>query len=252
MAVPVAILGRKVGMTQVFSPDGRVTPVTAIEAGPCVVGQVKIRERDGYTAVQMGFGTKKKSRARKPEVGHWKKVNVEPPRFVRELRLPAEDLKPYTPGQQVQPDIFKVGDFVDVIGTSKGRGYQGVVRKYGHHGHPHSHGTHEYERHPGAIGCEADPGRVIKGMKLPGHMGDVRVTVRNLEVMRVALPENLLYVKGAVPGAPNAYLYVRTARTRKPRPPEPPKPAAEKADKGAKPATKPAAKPAEKKPAAKA
>ena len=221
------ILGKKIGMTQIFSPDGMVTPVTAIEAGPCVVGQHRTAARDNYTAIQVGFDVKRKRSVNKPEAGHWKKAGADARRFVRELRVDAATLEKFPVGFEFKADVFKPGDFVDVIGTSKGRGFTGGVKRHHWAGMVASHGAHEYMRHGGALGGHTFPGRTIRGMTMPGRHGGTRSTARNLEVMRVDIENSLLYVKGAVAGPPNGYLYIRTAKTRKPRPPAPPKHVAE-------------------------
>ncbi len=193
------ILGRKLGMTRIFSEDGRWLEVTLLEAGPCTVVQRKTIETDGYEAVQVGFGeaTKKTTRS-KPLAGHFKKANVEAARVLREFRVESgSELKP---GDKISNDIFKAGDRVDVSGTSKGKGFAGVIKRYGFKGGPGGHGSH-FHRAPGSIGQSADPAKVYKGKRLPGRMGNVRRTIKNLEVLEVDAEKNLVVVRGAVPGA---------------------------------------------------
>lgn len=212
-----AILGRKVGMTQIFAPDGTVTPVTAIEAGPCPVIQHRTTERDGYIAVQLGFGVKPKRTTTKPLRGHFDKAGVAPVRFVKEIRLQTEaELEAYEVGTDVKADAFGEGEWVDVIGKSKGRGFAGVMKRHNFHGAlTMSHGTHEKFRHGGSIGAGATPGRVFPGTKMAGRHGGTRSTVRNLRVMRVDLEQNLIYIKGAIPGPNGAYVFIRPAKTKK-------------------------------------
>lgn len=201
------LLGRKLGMTQIFKEDGTVVPVTVIEAGPCVVLQKKELEKDGYTAVQLGFEDKKPRRATKPEKGHAEKAGTTPKRFVREFRN--MDVEQYELGQEVTVDIFEPGDIVDVTGTSKGKGFQGSIKRHNQSRGPMSHGS-RYHRGPGSMGSIA-PNRVFKGKKLPGRMGGQRVTIQNLEVVRVVPERNLLLVKGAVPGPKKSYLIIKSA-----------------------------------------
>lgn len=192
-----AIIGKKLGMTQFFTPEGRLVPVTVIEAGPCAVVQKKTVETDGYEAVQLGFGTKKEKRVTKPEKGHFDKAGVAVARVLREFRL--EGAKDMNPGDVVSVDIFAEGDKVDVTGISKGKGYAGTVKRFGTHRGPMAHGS-KYHRGPGSMGACSTPSKVMKGKKLPGHMGVDRVTVQNLDVVKVDAERNLLLVKGAVPG----------------------------------------------------
>jgi len=200
------ILGKKLGMGQVFSEDGQVIPVTAIQAGPCVVTQVKTKENDGYNAVQLGFGEAK--RLNKPMKGHLKNLGAF--KYLREVRV--EDTSDIKPGSVVDVGIFQPGELVKVTGTSKGKGFAGVVKRHGFAGGPKSHGQSDRHRAPGSIGAGTDPGRVIKGLRMAGHMGNRRVTVRNLEVVKVDPEANLLLVKGAVPGARNALLLIQKAK----------------------------------------
>ena len=198
-------LGKKVGMTQIFQEGGMVVPVTVIEAGPCVVTQVKTKETDGYEAVQLGFGEIK--RRNKPMTGHFRPSRVS--RYTREVA--ADDPTEFSVGQTVGVDIFQAGDKIDVIGRSKGRGFAGVMKRHGFAGGPRTHGQSDRARAPGSIGGGTTPGKVFKGMKMAGHMGNRRITVRGLEVVQVDSDRNLLMVKGGVPGAPNGLLQIRRA-----------------------------------------
>jgi len=207
--VITGILGRKVGMTQVFDPDGTVHPATVIKAGPCVVVQAKNAQTDGYEAVQLGFVEERPAKPRKPMAGHYKKANVPPTRVRREVKV-ATGGDAAKPGDQVLVSIFANGDRVDVIGTSRGKGFQGVVKRHHFKGGRATHGS-MFHRAPGSIGASSYPSRVVKGMRMGGHMGADRVTVRNLKVLRVDLDNNLLLVEGAVPGGPNTVLLIRKA-----------------------------------------
>ncbi|MHB1133424.1 MAG: 50S ribosomal protein L3 [Chloroflexota bacterium] len=199
------LLGRKVGMTQVFSAEGQVRPATVIEVGPCVVTQVRTMDKDGYEAVQIGFGDGK--RITKPERGHLK--GLTPLRHLREVQ--AADVSQYTVGQQLDVSLFGEGDLVDVIGMSKGRGFAGVVKRHHFRGGPKTHGQSDRERAPGSNGAGTTPGRVLKGSRRAGHMGAERVTVQNLEVLQADPERNLLLLKGSVPGAKEGLLLVRKA-----------------------------------------
>ncbi|GEN34788.1 MULTISPECIES: 50S ribosomal protein L3 [Aneurinibacillus] len=201
------ILGRKIGMTQVFTAEGIVVPVTVIEAGPCVVLQKKDQTTDGYEAIQIGFADKKEVRANKPEKGHAAKANTTPKRFIRELRN--VDLAGYEVGQELKADIFAEGDIVDVTGTSKGKGFAGAIKRHGQSRGPMAHGS-RYHRRPGSMGSIA-ANRVLKGKALPGRMGGEKVTVQNLEVVSVDADRNLLLIKGAIPGPKNSFVVVKTA-----------------------------------------
>jgi len=204
------LIGKKIGMTQVFSADGSVVPVTVIQTGPCVVVQKKETGRDGYSAVQIGFGNKKNQRVNKPEQGHMVKAGKGAFQVLREFRL--QDVGQYEVGQEIKAtDIFKAGDRIDVSGTSKGRGFAGVIKRWSFSGFPASHGTHEYFRHGGAIGNRSYPGRVFKGKKMAGHWGNEKVSVQNLEVVGIRPEENLILVKGAIPGAKRGILIIRRA-----------------------------------------
>jgi len=206
------LLGRKLGMTQMFDETGVVHPVTVVEAGPCVVTQVKTAEKDGYGAVQLGFGLDK--RLNRPEQGH-RRASGFMSRTLRELR--AEDPSEFEVGQVLKADVFANGEAVDVTGTSKGRGFQGGVKRHGFHGGPKTHGQSDRHRAPGSIGSSATPGRVFKGMRMAGHMGNERVTVQNLKVLRVDPERNLLLIEGSVPGPNKGLVIIRRAakQTRK-------------------------------------
>ena len=203
-----AILTKKVGMTQIFSEDGTLTPVTVLQAGPCVVTQVRTMENDGYSAVQLGFGEIREKLVTNPEKGHFAKAGVPVKRFLKEFRL--EDAESYELGQEIKADVFEAGDKIDVTAKSKGKGFQGAIKRHGQSRGPMTHGS-KYHRHAGSNGAASDPSKVFKGKKMPGHMGAVRVTVQNLEVVRVDAEKNLLLVKGAVPGPRKSLVMVRDA-----------------------------------------
>ena len=200
------IIGRKIGMTRIFNDKGESVPVTVIEAGPCPVVQVKTKEKDGYNAIQIGFGQLKKKHANKPLLGHFDKAGVEPARILREIRV--DDPSAFEVGSEIRADIFRVGEKVSVTGFSKGKGFQGVVKRWGFGGCGDSHGSKSH-RKPGSIGQCATPSRVWKNKKMAGHTGNRRVTVRNLEVVRVDAERNVIAVKGAVPGHTKAYVIVK-------------------------------------------
>jgi large subunit ribosomal protein L3 len=208
------ILGKKVGMTQIFDDSGEVIPVTVIEAGPCFVAQVKTVERDGYTAVQMGFEEAKPKRLTNPQLKHLQKSDLPALRYLREFRMTADDIAglDLEEGQQVTVDVFETGEYVDVTGTSKGRGFAGVVKRHGFGGGPKTHGQSDRHRTPGSIGACTTPGRVFKGKRMPGRMGGKRITVQGLKVEMVDPERNLLAVRGAVPGAKNGLLLIQQAR----------------------------------------
>jgi len=200
------LLGKKLGMTRIFTEDGRWVEVTILEAGPCTVVQRKRQDSDGYDSVQLGFGDVSERRLTKPLRGHFEKNGVAPKRALREFRVDkASELKP---GDEVRVDIFQAGDIVDVSGTSKGKGFAGGIKRHGWKGGPATHGSN-FHRAPGSIGQSADPGRVIKGKTMPGHMGSIRVTTQNLEVVDVDAAKNLLVVRGAIPGAPGGLVMVK-------------------------------------------
>ena len=204
------LIGRKIRMTQVFGADGSVVPVTAIETGPCVVVQKKEMQKDGYNALQLGFGRRKNQRTNKPQQGHMGKAGKGPFEILREFRM--EEVSQYEVGQEIKlSDLFKTGDLVDVSGTSKGKGFTGVIKRWGFAGFPASHGTHETFRHGGAIGNRSYPGRVFKGKKMAGHWGNERISVQNLEIIGVRPEFNLLLVKGGVPGSNRGILLVQRA-----------------------------------------
>lgn len=206
----VGLLGRKVGMTQIYLEDGTAIPVTVLECGPCTVLQVRTEETDGYSAVQLGFDDKKRKSATQAERGHAKKVDAEPKRFVREIRQKsAADIASVAAGQTLTVEVFNEIGRVDVIGTSKGRGFSGVVKRHGFKGLRASHGVKRMHRHPGSSGPSADPAHTRKGIRKPGQYGNAQITVRNLKVVRVDPTNNLLLVRGAVPGHNGSYLTVR-------------------------------------------
>jgi large subunit ribosomal protein L3 len=208
------IIGKKIGMTQTFDEEGRISPVTVIQAGPCVVVQRKTAGHDGYEAVQLGFVEPRKSRRTSKAIrGHFEKAGIEPVKFVREFRLDktSEEIEQ---GQEVRVDVLRDVEKVDITGVSKGKGFQGVVRRYGFRGGRATHGS-MFHRAPGGIGASADPSRVYPGTKMPGRMGGDNVTVRNLKIVRIVEDQNLLLVRGAVPGARNGYLLIRESSARK-------------------------------------
>jgi large subunit ribosomal protein L3 len=206
----VGLLGRKVGMTQIYDPDGTAVPVTVLECGPCTVLQIRTQERDGYSALQLGFNDKKRKSATQAERGHARKVSAEPKRYIREIRPPkAADVAEVSEGQTLTVEVFAEVKNVDVIGTSKGRGFSGVVKRHGFKGLRASHGVKRMHRHPGSSGPSADPAHTRKGIRKPGQYGNARITVRNLKVVRVDATNNLLLVRGAVPGPNGGYLTVR-------------------------------------------
>jgi len=200
------IIGKKVGMTQIFDEQGKVIPVTVIEAGPCVVAQVKSVETDGYNAIQLGYGDVKASKINKPEKGHFAKANIAPKKHLREFRV--DSIEGVTVGTEVKADTFEIGDKIDVQGTTKGKGFQGVIKRHGQSRGPMGHGS-MYHRRPGSMGPTSTPGRVFKGKKLPGHMGRLTVTIQNLDVVKVDMDKNVILIKGSVPGAKGAILKLR-------------------------------------------
>jgi large subunit ribosomal protein L3 len=213
MAFRTGVLGKKLGMTSIFTEAGDRVPVTAITAGPCVVIDKLTPEKHGYAAVKLGFGTKPLRLAKKPEIGVYKKSGLEPQRFVREVRVEAADLAKFEVGKPVSlGEVFKPMTFVDVEGVSKGKGYQGVMKRHHMPGFRATHGTHEFFRHGGSIGCRLTPGRVHRGKRMSGHMGSVKRTVQNLILVDVNAEENLLVVLGSVPGARNGHIVVRNAK----------------------------------------
>ncbi len=204
------ILGEKIGMTQIFTEDQRAVPVTVIKAGPCYVAQVKTTERDGYSAIQLAFGAVPPRRSTKPEAGHAEKAGLEDtPRYLVEIKVDGESQ--YTPGQELRADVFAKGERTDVVGVSKGKGFAGPMKRHGFGGLSASHGTERKHRSPGAIGACATPSRVFKGTKMAGQMGNVRVSVLNLEVVDADAERNLLLLKGAVPGPTGGLVMVKSA-----------------------------------------
>ena len=200
------LLGKKIGMTSVFSAEGKNVPCTVIEAGPCVVTQIKTVEKDGYKAVQLGFGEAKEKNTSKPMQGHYKKAGTTPKKHLAEFKFDED----YNLGDTITVELFNDAQFVDVVGTSKGKGFQGRIKRWGQRRGPMTHGSH-FQRHPGSIGQCAYPARVLKGVKMAGHMGNERVTVKNLSVVRIDAEQNLILVKGAVPGAKNGLVAIRMA-----------------------------------------
>ena len=201
-----ALIGKKLGMSQLFSPDGEVTPVTVIQAGPCTVTQIKSVDSDGYNAVQLGFGERKPQRTKKPLLGHFKKSGKGPFAVVREVRV--DDVGEFELGQEVSADIFQVGELVQVVGRSKGKGFAGTIKRWNFSRGPMSHGGMN-KRAPGSIGCSATPARVVKGRKMPGQMGNRRATVKGLMVVDVRPEENIILIRGAVPGGRNGVVFIK-------------------------------------------
>lgn len=201
-----AILATKVGMTQIFNEDGVLTPVTVLQAGPCVVTQVKTQDNDGYSAVQVGFADKRENLVNKPMKGHFDKAGVSCKRFVREFKL--EGAEEMALGQEIKCDVFAAGDKIDATAISKGKGFQGAIKRHGQSRGPMAHGS-KYHRHAGSNGAASDPSKVFKGKKMPGQMGHVKVTVQNLEVVRVDAENNLLLVKGSVPGPKKSLVTIK-------------------------------------------
>ena len=201
-----AILATKVGMTQIFNEEGMLIPVTVLQAGPCVVTQVKTEENDGYAAVQVGYGEIREKLVNKPAKGHFEKAGVDVKRFLKEFKF--ENAAEYEVGQEIKADIFADGDHIDVTAISKGKGFQGAIKRHGQSRGPMTHGS-KYHRHAGSNGACSDPSKVFKGKHMPGHMGNVQVTVQNLEIVRVDTENNLLLVKGAVPGPKKSLVTIK-------------------------------------------
>ena len=201
-----AIIGRKIGMTQIFDEKGNTIPVTVIEAGPCSVVQIKTEETDGYNAIQLGFGSIKDKKVNKPMKGHFTKVKVAPAKHVREFRV--DDVTSVNVGDEIKADIFTEGENVDIQGVTKGKGFQGVIKRHGQHRGPMGHGS-MYHRRPGSMGACSTPSRVFKGKKLPGHMGNVMVTIQNLKIVKIDMDKNCILVKGSVPGNKGAILKIK-------------------------------------------
>lgn len=200
----IGLLGKKTGMTRIFDENGNVIPVTIVEAGPCFVTQIKTIDNDGYNAVQLGFDDKKIKTTRKPLLGHFEKAGITPKRFLAEFRN--FDLKDIKPGQQLSVDIFSEGDKITVQGISKGKGFQGVVKRHGFGGGPVTHGQSDRLRAPGSIGASSFPSRVFKGQRMAGRMGGVKVSIRNLKIVKIDKDQNLIFIKGAIPGHINGYV----------------------------------------------
>ena len=203
-----AIIGKKIGMTQIFNNKGVVIPVTVIEAGPCVVTKIKTIETDGYNAVQLGFGEVNQKKLIKPLKGQFTKLKLEPKKHLREFRM--QDVPEFEIGAELKADIFQEGDIIDIQGITKGKGFQGVIKRHGYHRGPMGHGS-MYHRRPGSMGATSTPGRVFKGKKLPGHMGMNIVTIQNLKVEKVDIDKNVILVKGSVPGTKNSILKIKNA-----------------------------------------
>lgn len=215
MSAACGLLGKKLGMTQVFNPDGKIVGVTAIAVGPCVVVDKRTVERDGYTALQLGFDDLPERKVVKPELGHFTKAGVTPKRFLREFRVAADVAATFQVGQVLGAEAFAVGEFLDVAGTSRGMGFSGVMKRHGFSGAKATHGVHEYFRHGGSLGTNMTPGRVMKGRKMPGQQGNAHVTVQNVEIVRVFAQDNIIFVKGPVPGARNSVVALRPAVKKK-------------------------------------
>ena len=207
-----AILAKKIGMTQIFADDGSLIPVTVLSAGPCVVTQVKTKDSDGYSAVQVGFDDKREKLVGKPMKGIFDKAGVSCKRFIKELKF--ENAEEYKPGQEIKADIFAVGDHIDATAISKGKGFQGAIHRLGQSRGPMAHGS-KFHRHQGSNGTSSDPSRVYKGKGMPGHMGSKRITIQNLEVVRVNADENLILVRGAVPGAKKCLVTIKESVKKK-------------------------------------
>ena len=215
MAEQVGLLGRKMGMTQVFAPDGERIPVTVIKTGPCVVVGVRTADKDGYSAVQLGFEERPARLFSRPENGFFKKAGVKPQRFVREMRLPADQVAQFTVGQPIKPsEVFAQGIPVDVTATSKGKGFQGVIKRHHMNGTKATHGVHEFYRHGGSIGCRLTPGRVHKGKRMGGQMGNEQVTIQNLQLFQILDDDFTILVRGSVPGPTGGLVTVKKAATR--------------------------------------
>ena len=212
----LGIIGRKIGMTQLFLEDGSVIPATVVQAGPCKVIQKKTKEKEGYDALQLGFLEKKERLVNRPLSGHFKKAGGSPFYFLKEFRV--ENTEGYEMGQEVTLNLFKPGDVVDVTGYSKGKGFAGVIKRHGFHGFPASRGTHEYFRHGGSIGSNSYPAHVFKGKRMPGQLGNQRVTVQNIKVVDVREDQNLILLQGGIPGAPHGLILIRSDTKAKKKP----------------------------------
>lgn len=211
--MPIQIMGKKMGMTQVFGPGGTRIPVTVVDTSPCTVVQVKSQASDGYDAVQLGYEDRKPHKATKPLQGHFRKASVRPKRHLRESRLGPEEASGFSPGDTITAaGLFKPGDWVDVTGTTKGRGFTGVMKRHNFAGSKATHGSHEYKRHGGAIGMHAQPAHTLRGHRMAGQYGAERVTVQNLQVVAVRDTDNLVLIRGAIPGAPSGLILIRHAK----------------------------------------
>ncbi|MCP4599923.1 MAG: 50S ribosomal protein L3 [Proteobacteria bacterium] len=208
MTTTFGLLGKKKGMTQVFNPDGTLIGVTAVEVGPCVVVQKRTREKDGYTALQLGFDDKPERKTNRSEMGHFSKAKCPPKRVLKEFKIPKETEDQFELGQVIGAGALSVGDIVDVTGLSQGKGFAGVMKRYGYRGAKATHGVHECFRHGGSLGQNMTPGRVMKGKKMAGHQGNKKVTVQNVEVMRVFPDDNIIFFKGPIPGGPSTILSI--------------------------------------------
>lgn len=207
----IGLLGKKLGMTQFYNENNAVVPVTVVQAGPCVILQLKTMEKEKYCAIQLGFDDMREKLANKAHLGHVKATNSSPKRFVKEIRLEANEIGQFTLGQVLTVDVFKAGQKVDVVGTSKGKGFQGVMKRHKFAGFENSHGTHEYFRHGGSIGCRLTPGRTFPGMRMPGQMGAQKCTVQNLKVFGMDTEKNLIFINGPVPGPDGGYVTILNA-----------------------------------------
>lgn len=215
MAMRMGLLGKKLGMTQVFAGDGERIPVTVIQTGPCYVLEKRTEDRDGYSALVIGFDEKPQRLTNRPETGFFKKAGVAPQRMVKEFRLPAEEVEKFEVGQELKTtDVFEEGSPVDVSGRTKGRGFQGVIKRHGMSGTKASHGVHEYFRHGGSIGCRLTPGRVIKGKHMAGQMGSAESTVQGMQLVSILEDDGCILVRGPVPGATGDYVTIKNAATR--------------------------------------
>jgi large subunit ribosomal protein L3 len=212
------LLGKKIGMTQIYDEQGKICPVSVIQAGPCTITQIKTEETDGYSAIQLGYGDVKNSRRKKPAIGHCKKANTDPKHFVREMKLDNTENE-YELGQELDVEIFQEVNFVDIVGTSKGKGFAGGMKRHGFGGFPASHGTERKHRAPGSISSYASDaghgGNVKKGKRMAGHMGNVRVTTKNHKLISIDKDKNIIVVKGAVAGPAGGYVVIKTAKTKK-------------------------------------
>ena len=206
------IIGRKLGMTTIYDDNGTAIVVTVVEAGPCTVTEIKNLERDGYSALQLGYGFVNEKHLKKPQIGKFKKTNIEPKKYLREFRI--EDISNYTLGQELKADVFEKGDYIDVSALSKGKGFSGVMKRHNYHGGPMSHGSN-FRRRAGSIGSNTYPARVWKGKGMPGHMGDSKVTIQSLRVIEIRSEDNLIMISGAIPGAVNGIVKLTVAMKKK-------------------------------------